>query len=189
MERRVIQKVETHFRGMKTQIKRHVVDALDNVAHELDGNEEMKNKINSILTEMMQEIYDMPQINLGAEDFVKRKRAKNVVPFYDRCRANRANNEQCTRRKRPGCMFCGTHSKGTPHGIVETENNENSSGKQIQVWAEEINGIMYYLDDTGNVYDVEDIMRNKPNPKVIAKYEKDIDSEGKNVYSIPDYNI
>lgn len=101
MERRVIQKVDGHIRGMKTQIKKHVVDALEQVGRELDDNEEIKNKVNSILTEMMREIYDMPQINLGSEDFAKRKRAKNVVPFYDRCRANRANNEQCTRRKRP----------------------------------------------------------------------------------------
>ena len=168
------QKVDTHIRGMKTQIKKYVVDALEQVNRELEDDKEMKNKINSILTEMMREIYDMPQINLGAEDFAKRKRAKNIVPFYDRCKANRANNEQCTRRKRNGSLFCGTHCKGTPHGVVESEGPEQGVGKQVQVSAVEINGIMYYLDENSNVYEAEDIMQNKPNPKVIAKYEKNI---------------
>ena len=189
MERRVTQKVDGHIRGMKTQIQKHVVDALEHVNRELEDDKEMKNKVNSILTEMMREIYDMPQINLGAEDFAKRKRAKNVVPFYDRCRAKRANNEQCTRRKRADSLFCGTHSKGTPHGIVETEGNEHEGGKQVQVCAVEISGIMYYIDGTGNVYEAEDIMQNKSNPKVIAKYEKNMDSDGNNVYTIPEYNI
>ena len=189
MERRVTQKVDTHVRGIKTQIEKHVVAALEKVNCELEDNKEMKKKVNSILTEMMREIYDVPQIILGPEDFAKRKRAKNVVPFYDRCKANRANNEQCTRRKRAGSLFCGTHSKGTPHGIVETEGHVNEGGKQIQVCAVEISGIMYYVDGVDNVYEAEDIMQNKPNPKVIAKYEKNIDSDGNNVYTIPEYNI
>ena len=31
-------------------------------------------------------------------------------------------------------------------------------------------GIVYYLDQHGNVYDTEDVMNNVVNPKIIAKY-------------------
>jgi hypothetical protein len=38
------------------------------------------------------------------------------------------------------------------------------------VVAEEIFGIVYYIDDANNVYKTEDIMQDKPNPDIIAKY-------------------
>ena len=57
--------------------------------------------------------------------------------------------------------------------------------KKKQIWAEEIKGICYYIDDTNNIYDHEDIIKNKENPKIIANYK--VDFEGK--YSIPEYGI
>jgi hypothetical protein len=52
------------------------------------------------------------------------------------------------------------------------------------VWAQDIGGIIYYVDQTGNVYQAEDIVLNKINPKIIAKYVKTGD-----VYSIPAFGI
>ena len=78
---------------------------------------------------------------------MKRKRVKNIVPYCDRCKARRANTEQCSRRKKEDEEFCGTHIKGIPHGRIE--NNDEDSGpkkKKIQVWVEEIKGITYYID-------------------------------------------
>ena len=40
------------------------------------------------------------------------------VPSSERCMAKRANGEQCTRRKKQDSCYCGTHTKGTPHGTV-----------------------------------------------------------------------
>ena len=37
--------------------------------------------------------------NLKKLIFKKEKRVKNVVPFFERCRALRANGEQCTEEK------------------------------------------------------------------------------------------
>ena len=34
---------------------------------------------------------------------------------------------------------------------------------------------MYYIDDAYNVYEPQDIIKNKVNPKIIAKYEKNGD--------------
>ena len=44
--------------------------------------------------------------------------------------------------------------------------------KKVEVWAEDINGIIYYIDKFNNVYDHNDIINGIPDPKVIAKYEK-----------------
>ena len=131
----------------------------------------------------MQYIYDYERLSLNKDDFLKRKRVKNVVPYFDRCCAKRASSEQCTRRKKEGCEYCGTHMKGTPHGLVENEENKQTTQK-IEVWAQEILGIVYYIDKFGNVYQAEDIVNNKTNPKVIAKYVKNGD-----VFSIPEFGI
>ena len=53
--------------------------------------------------------------------------------------------------------------------------------KKVEVNAIDIKGIVYYLDNVGNVYDTEDIISNSKNPRVIAKYVKTGD-----VYSIPE---
>jgi hypothetical protein len=56
--------------------------------------------------------------------------------------------------------------------------------QKIEVWVQDIMGINYYIDKTGNVYQAEDIVLNKMNPKIIAKYVKTGD-----VYSIPAFGI
>jgi len=140
--------------------------------------------------ELIQYIYDYDRLSLDKEEFIKRKRVKNIVPFFDRCCAKRASAEQCTRKKKAGCEDCGTHMKGTPHGIIE-EPSVNAPGEEtkqttqkIEVWAQDILGIIYYVDKNYNVYQAEDIVGNKPNPKIIAKYVR----HGE-VYSIPEFGI
>ena len=51
---------------------------------------------------------------------------------------------------------------------------------KLEVWLQDFKGISYYIDGNMNVYQTEDIVSNKRNPKVIAKYIID----GGN-YSIP----
>ena len=134
--------------------------------------------------ELIQFIYDYQRLLLTKEDFMKRKRIKNVVPLFDRCCAKRATNEQCTRRKKNGIEYCGTHMKGTPHGIIDNENETKVNTQKIEVWAQDIQGIIYYIDKNSNVYQAEDIIINKINPKIIAKYIKNGDT-----YSIPEFGI
>jgi len=134
--------------------------------------------------QLIQYIYDYERLTLCKEDFMKRKRVKNVVPFYDRCIAKRSNNEQCTRRKKKECEFCGTHIKGTPHGLIDSTNDVKPTTHKIEVWAQDIKGIVYYIDNAFNVYQTEDIIMNKTNPKIISKYVKNFD-----VYSIPEFGI
>jgi hypothetical protein len=143
--------------------------------------------INENINSLIQYIYDYDRLILTKDDFTKRKRVKNIVDFYDRCCAKRATTEQCSRRKKEGFEYCGTHIKGTPHGIINN-NNDDSEVKQniqkIEVWAQDIHGIIYYIDKSGNVYQAEEIILNKVNPKIIAKYIKNGDN-----YSIPEFGI
>ena len=110
-------------------------------------------------------------------DVMKKKRTKNVVSMVDRCTAKCAGNEQCTRKKKNGSDVCGTHSKGIPHGVI-TE-TQQVSFKKLEVWTQDISGIVYYIDANGNIYKTEDVLKNKSNPSIYAKWKKEGD-----VYSI-----
>jgi hypothetical protein len=171
MERRLNKKVETYISTFK--------DSIREKATQLGLNNDLKS------TQLLQYIIDYDRLSFNKEDFQKRKRVKNFVPIYDRCCAKRASDEQCTRRRKEGSEFCGTHMKGTPHGIV-VENSEESkeTTHKVEVWAQDIQGIVYYIDKYSNVYDTADIIMNRINPKIIAKYVKSGET-----YSIPELNI
>ena len=53
--------------------------------------------------------------------------------------------------------------------------DESQNFQTIQVWNQDFDGIIYYIDDNGNVYDPVDIMQNNTNPKIINKYTKSAD--------------
>jgi len=156
MEKRINKKLEVYVTSFKDSIRNKINEV----------NLEDKSKVNDLL----EYIYDYQRLVLTKDDLIKRKRIKNSIPISNRCNAKRANGEQCTRRRKDECEFCGTHVKGTPHGYV----NLNSDGvefsdKKIEVVAEEIFGIVYYIDNEDNVYNTEDILEGKKNPEVIAK--------------------
>ena len=44
--------------------------------------------------------------------------------------------------------------------------------KKVEVWLEDIGGIMHYIDNQFNIYDNNDIIQGVKEPKIIAKYEK-----------------
>jgi isopropylmalate/homocitrate/citramalate synthase len=170
MERRLNKKVETYITSFKDNIREKAT--------------QMGITKNEQVNQLIQYIYDYNRLSFDKEDFQKRKRVKNFVPIYDRCCAKRASSEQCTRRKREGCEYCGTHMKGTPHGIMDNQGETKVNTQKIEVWAQDIQGIVYYIDKYNNVYQAEDIINNKINPKVIAKYLKTGEQ-----FSIPEFNI
>jgi hypothetical protein len=133
-------------------------------------------------TDLIIYIYNYPTLQFTKQDFTKRKRVKNIVPLSDRCNALRANAEQCTRRRKESNIYCGTHIKGIPHGEITDETN-NKTHKITKVWAQEIKGIIYYIDNEKNVYKPNEILENKMNPRIIAKYTFDPVT---NSYDIPD---
>jgi len=170
MERRLNKKVETYITTFK--------DSIREKATQLGLSNDIKS------TQLLQYIYDYDRLLFGKEDFQKRKRVKNFVPIYDRCCAKRAAGEQCTRRRKEGSEYCGTHMKGTPHGIMDTSDEPKVNTTKVEVWAQDIQGIVYYIDKFNNVYDTADIIKNQMNPKIIAKYVKVGET-----YMIPEFNI
>jgi hypothetical protein len=170
MERRINKRVEGYITNFKDDIRRKA---------ETLG---LVNDLN--LSQLVQYVYDYERLALSKEDFMKRKRVKNAVHLADRCCARRASNEQCTRRKKESFEYCGTHLKGTPHGICLKGDSETPQGQKVEVWVQDIQGIVYYIDKNNNVYQAEDIIVNKVNPKIIAKYVKQGDT-----YSIPEFNV
>ena len=159
MERRVNKKVVDYICGFKDSIVNDIQYIMNN------DNINLKDKQQHLINK----IYNYSSMSIEKEDFAKRKRVKNSVPVFERCCAKRANGEQCTRRKKDGEMFCGTHVKGTPHGHMDEVNSENIQ-KKVEVFVVEMKGIAYYVDNDGNVYSPEDVMSNKDSPRIIAKY-------------------
>lgn len=166
MEKRLNSKIGVYVKTLKDNFKQKI--------QTMDLSE-------SQIFEILNYVYEYEHLTITKEDFQKRKRVKNIVPFCDRCKAKRANGEQCSRRKKDESEFCGTHIKGIPHGqIINNENSIENNKKRITVWAEEIMGITYYIDSNHNVYSPSDILGNVENPNVIAKWEKHEDK-----YTIP----
>jgi len=170
MEKKINKRIESYISSFK-----------DELCNKLAG---MEAEDETSKNQLIKFIYEYERLTLDKDDFVKRKRVKNVVPFFDRCCAKRANGEQCTRRKKESDEYCGTHMKGTPHGIVDSQNEVKDYSQKVEVWAQDIQGIVYYIDKNENVYQSEDIVSNKINPKIIAKYVK----MGE-IYSIPQFGI
>ena len=74
MERRISKKVNYYIHNFKNEIA-----------------EKVKAMDSSDPTELMNFIYQYKNFELTKEDFMKRKRVKNMVPVYERCCAKRAN--------------------------------------------------------------------------------------------------
>jgi hypothetical protein len=173
MERKINKKIENYLTKFKDSIRDKITE-FNKVT-----NEEIQ------YDDLLQFIYEYERLTIDKEDLANRKRIKNIVPYCDRCSSKRANGEQCTRRKKDGHDYCGTHTKGTPHGIInENGDNDVITTQKVEVWVQDIQGIIYYLDKNMNVYQTEDIVSNKQNPKIIAKYVKTGET-----YHIPDFGI
>ena len=172
MEKRINKKLELYIVQFKDNIR--------NKINELVIEEKQK------ATQLIEYIYEYEKLVLSKDDFVKRKRLKNSIPNMNRCTAKLANGEQCTRRRKQDCEYCGTHYKGLPNGLMDpNETPETSNKKTIDIFAEDIKGIVYYMDKYNNVYKVTDVLDGKENPQIIAKY-KVINNGLGNEYTIYD---
>lgn len=170
MEKRLNGKIDEYIQAFKNDIHSKIL-----AADLQDRNQ---------ISELIQHVFEYPKIGLDKEDFVKRKRVKNSIPEVNRCIAKRASGEQCTRRRKEECDYCGTHSKGTPHGTIQGDTVDIQTNQSLEVFAQEIKGIVYYLDKYQNVYNTEDIMGQVENPRIIAKWEKIGNS-----YTIPEFGL
>jgi len=88
----------------------------------------------------------------------------------NRCLAKLVSGLQCSRNKQSGKDCCGTHVNKTPFGLV------NQDHVNVNVFLEKIDGIYYYIDETENVYKVEDVQKVDAQTEIVkpfAKYVKE----------------
>ena len=174
MEKRIISKVQTFNNGVKSNVLEWLAS----------NNATIQNSDGVDITEDFRAfVANYEDITFRKEDFLKRKRVKNMAPQHERCCAKRADGSQCTRRKREDSMYCGTHIKGTPHGLMSYDAPKQTT-KEVEVFLQEIKGIGYWIDNNNNVYKGDDILSGKQDPSIIATYEL-VDGE----YKIPEFEI
>lgn len=177
MEKRIQTKIDTYNHTFKHKLIDWIKDTNISIMSQ-NELQEFKNKLINMIT------YE-PTLTLSKDDFNKRKRTKNNIPLFDRCMARRASGEQCTRRKKEGIEFCGTHEKGQPHGVfdnVEPVDYRQTTTKVVETI--KIMGINYFVDNECNIYNPQDVLENKLDPKKIGKCEKIIDGSGDISYNI-----
>lgn len=191
MERRIGAKIDSYTIAFKDEVASKLRDlnaavaavaALSNEKHNAsdnkDKNQQTQNQqVDGLFKQIISFVYDYEKLKLTKEDFMKRKRVKNIVPAQHRCHAKRANGEQCTRKKKAGCDYCGTHTKGVPNSIMDDAENGSLSNikvsqQNVNVWVQNIKGIEYFIDAKNNVYKHEDVIVNSVNPQIIAKCSK-----------------
>ena len=159
-------------RKLNTMVQNYVAKfKSDTVKYAQSLNATGDNKVDAVL----QFVCDYHRLIFTAEDFAKRQRIKHVVSPELRCNGKRGAGNQCTRRKQEGKEYCGTHAK-VNYAVTDTtqlcQDASASLTETLEVWTEEINGIMYYVDKTSKVYDASDVVCNKLSPKVLGKYTK-----------------
>jgi hypothetical protein len=169
MEKRINKKIETYIVTLKEDLKKKMIEL------KMNENDEKTNSFLEYLNE-----YE--RIVIQKEDFVKRNRLQNTIPSSNRCNAKLQNSEQCTRRKKPDCQYCGTHSKNIPYGSFD--GGETSINCKVDVTAVDIKGIIYFIDHLKNVYKTEDILEEKENPRIIAKATCE-----NGIHHIPEFDI
>jgi hypothetical protein len=154
MEKAINKRVEDYLISFKNGIKDKIISL---------GFQE-KDKI----SEVLEFVFEFERLVFERDDIVKKKRVKPEIPLEQRCVAKRANGEQCTRRKKRECEFCGTHDRGTPHGAMANATELSNTVQKMEVFAEEVDGIVYYIDKYKNIYCTEDILSNKENPRIVG---------------------
>jgi hypothetical protein len=158
MEKKINKIVTNYISNFKEDIKNIILD---------------ESKTN---TDKLNFIFNYERLVFTEEDLTKRKRMKNEVSIENRCIGIKSNGTQCTRTKKNNIDFCGTHHKGTPHGIIDINNiniPQNIKTQKIEIWTQLIQGIIYYIDACNNIYLAQDIINKNSTPKIIGKYKKD----------------
>lgn len=161
MEKNIRTKVNEHSELMKQNLGNWLKDKGAKII--LNGEDKSN--------DFIQYMNDFPDIELKKDDFQKRKRLKNTVPEYNRCIALKCNGERCSRKQQNELVsFCGTHLKGANYGTT-TQLNEPKKTEKIQLWLQDINGMLKYVDKNNNIYCMEDILNSSQEPRIIGKCE------------------
>ena len=166
MDKYINKRIETYVAKLKDDVRAKICELFPTTSQ----TDEMKTQINELLEFMC----EYERLVIPKDEIIKPKRVSNQIPDANRCCAKRANNEQCTRLRRLGSNLCGTHFNNTPYGIIIFDEQNANTKHCVELKTEDINGIIYYIDKNTNVYNMEDVMRNIENPRIIGTYANNI---------------
>jgi hypothetical protein len=185
MESLMNRRIDEYIVGFKNDIK------LKMTTLEIINQPNMTETDVEKMREFLEYVFEYPKLILNKKDFNVTKRRSStlidtnqenyVLPFpaHMQCLAKRSDGIQCTRKKKKCCNFCGTHAK-----LDEIHRSSTpESVQRMEVSAEDIHGIIYYIDRYNNVYNTEDILEGKENPRIIAKATK----HSNNMYMIEEF--
>ena len=123
------------------RISSYLQEFKQNICQEIKNNK--NNNDNGQLSNIIKFVYDYDNLEITKEDIQKKQRKKNVICVSERCIAKKSSGEQCTRRRKDGIEYCGTHEKGQPHGVISNIlgiiANDIEQGRKIEVHTEEVN--------------------------------------------------
>jgi hypothetical protein len=157
------------------ELKRSILDIIN--------REQYDDDLNIVSLRHIVSMYE-PKEQIQDNSSLKTGRPRVPVLPSEQCGAKKSSGLQCTRRRKNAEKYCGTHMKGCPHGDISNNVNETAKTRYtVNVWMQVIDEIPFYIDDDRNVYQADDIISNKVNPRVIAKYE--INEQGE--YVIPSF--
>ena len=173
-------RIDDYIVGFKNDIKSKL-SSLNMIRNTSSEDEQEK------IREYMEFVFEYPKLVLEKSEFVTSKKKSatetssgttSTIPADMQCIAKRSDGIQCTRKKKKNCEYCGTHAKLELNQVLST----TTTSQRMEVFAEDINGIIYYIDTFNNVYHTEDILEGKENPRIIAKAIRNHD----NSFKIPD---
>ena len=150
----------------------------------------LKNKINELIIAISVD-YNIDENELllkyspklqSIQETTKIKRKRKSIPKEHCCLGRKQFGEQCTRRKKSGSDFCGSHMKSLPYGRIDDnkdhlckvkgkrgrkKKNTNvleDNSEYIQTWVDKDLGDAYLIDKYNTVY------TNDPDsPKIMGK--------------------
>ncbi len=151
-------------------IKKECLSVINKVAHI-----KMLDKEDLVNTCLPKTIY----FNEQANDIIQKKKKKNnrrILPAHEQCLGRKMNFTQCTRKRKGGTEFCGSHQKNLPNGKIGDDGScftkvkgkrgrkrknimENISENDILTTKKYIDGELYLVDDKSIVYNFD---RNYP---------------------------
>lgn len=134
----------------------------------------LENKLKSLyveegtIREIMAYISIQDLCLLDNKNVIKSRRVKKEISVNEQCNATRMDGQRCTRRKKQDGHFCGTHINCPAPTEFNSVDNVPSITDKV-VFAIDIQGIIYYIDENLNVYNTEDVLNDVVDPVIIAQ--------------------
>lgn len=110
---------------------------------------------------------DIQDINLVLDDKRKKRKKNKILASDELCMAKKADNLQCTRRRKEGCEYCGKHQNNLKFGRIDDEERYNDKTKYIRTIHKRIDGEDYLIDDDNIVYTFD-----KTSPEVLGVFKE-----------------